>query len=71
MGHWEQLGQDNAAERERRAKLPSWRRLYMAVPPIAALSSGAIRVAVALLLHPNDAVRAGLPRPIFGITDGL
>lgn len=26
MGHWEQLGRDNAAERERRAKLPHWRR---------------------------------------------
>lgn len=27
MGHWEQIGQDNAEERERRAKLPPWRGL--------------------------------------------
>jgi hypothetical protein len=26
MGHWEQTGRDNAAERERRAAWPRWRR---------------------------------------------
>ncbi|WP_420104172.1 hypothetical protein [Bosea sp. (in: a-proteobacteria)] len=26
MGHWEQIGQWNAKERERRAPLPRWRR---------------------------------------------
>ena len=27
MGHWEQIGRDNAVGRERRAKSPRWRRL--------------------------------------------
>ncbi|MGY6246179.1 hypothetical protein ACXIUS_01360 [Bosea thiooxidans] len=26
MGHWEQIGRDNAEERARRAALPAWRR---------------------------------------------
>lgn len=26
MGHWEQIGRDNAEERARRAALPWWRR---------------------------------------------
>lgn len=26
MGHWEQIGTENRKERERRAKLPRWRR---------------------------------------------
>jgi hypothetical protein len=27
MGHWEQIGRDNAEERARRAALPPWRKL--------------------------------------------
>lgn len=35
MGHWEQIGRDNAAERERRASWPSWRRgLYRYGPEV-------------------------------------
>jgi len=26
MGHWQQIGRDNAEERKRRAALPWWRR---------------------------------------------
>lgn len=26
MGHWEQIGRDNAEERARRAQWPRWRR---------------------------------------------
>ena len=27
MGHWEQIGRDNAEERAKRARQPAWRRL--------------------------------------------
>jgi len=36
MGHWEQIGRDNAAERARREQRPRWRRALCGTAPIIA-----------------------------------
>ena len=50
MGHWEQIGRDNVAERERRAKLPAWRRAVAGHASAAVLAVLWIAVAVALVM---------------------
>jgi len=47
MGHWEQIGRDNAEERERVAALPRWRRL-LAAQGRAALGAASWVAVVAL-----------------------
>ncbi len=49
MGHWEQIGRDNAEERARRAALPRWRR-RMAFHSTAAILAVAWIAAIAGLL---------------------
>lgn len=51
MGHWEQIGRDNAEERARRAALPAWRhalRRHAEAALVAAawIAAGAIVVMV-------------------------
>lgn len=50
MGHWQQIGRDNAEERERRAKLPAWRRAFVDHVWKAALAVSWLAVAVGALL---------------------
>lgn len=49
MGHWQQIGRDNAAERERRAKLPRWRRTLVSEFGTAILASAWVAIGVLLL----------------------
>lgn len=54
MGHWEQIGRDNAEERARRAAWPRWRRALLkhseaALIAVAWVFAGA--VVVLLLLN--------------------
>lgn len=49
MGHWQQIGRDNAAERERRAKLPRWRRILVAELGTAILASAWVAIGLFLL----------------------
>ena len=53
MGHWQQIGRDNAEERERRAALPWWRsalrRHAEAALVAAAWVAGAVIVWVVLI----------------------
>ena len=53
MGHWDQIGRDNAAERERQAALPAWRRALAghAREALAAASWVALGVVVWLLVR--------------------
>lgn len=39
MGHWQQIGRDNAEERRRRAALPWWRRSITRQARAAALAA--------------------------------
>lgn len=50
MGHWEQIGRDNAEERARRADLPLWRRV-MAEQWRAAILAAAWIVTIVILLR--------------------
>jgi hypothetical protein len=49
MGHWEQIGRDNAAERERLASLPAWRRgLHRWVPELLGWAAWPLLIAIGL-----------------------
>ncbi|MBD3847129.1 hypothetical protein IED13_15575 [Bosea sp. SSUT16] len=50
MGHWQQIGRDNAEERARRTALPRWRRL-LGRHAQAALVAAAWIIAGALVLR--------------------
>ncbi len=50
MGHWEQIGRDNAKVRTRRAALSKWRRL-LSVQSRAALVAASWLAAMAILLR--------------------
>ncbi len=49
MGHWEQIGRDNAEERARRAAWPWWRRMLARQGRAALLAAAWIIAALALL----------------------
>lgn len=49
MGHWDQIGRDNAEERARRATLSRWRRL-LAEHATAALIAAAWVTAIGIVL---------------------
>lgn len=46
MGHWEQIGRDNAEERARRAALPAWRRALRRYAEAALIAAAWVATAV-------------------------
>jgi len=54
MGHWEQIGRDNAEERARRAAWPWWRRALLKHSEAALIAAAWVAAgAVAVLLFLN------------------
>ncbi len=51
MGYWEQIGHWNADERERRARLPRWRRQLAKTGAIVLMAAGWI-VSLAMIAAP-------------------